>query len=58
MALETLNIDYVKDKDNKIVFPVTHSDAIIGGLSKKGYNINDTVYSNNWDNVINTGIYY
>lgn len=58
MALETLNIDYIKDKDNKIVFPVTHSDAIIGGLSKKGYNINDIVYSNNWDNVINTGIYY
>ena len=58
MALETLNIDYIKDKDNKMVFPVTHSDAIIGGLSKKGYNINDTVYNNNWDNVINTGIYY
>lgn len=58
MALETLNIDYIRDKDNKMVFPVTHSDAIIGGLSKKGYNINDTVYNNNWDNVINTGIYY
>lgn len=58
MALETLNIDYIKDKDNKTVFPVTHSDAIIGGLSKKGYNINDAVYNNNWDNVINTGIYY
>lgn len=58
MALETLNIDYLKDKNDKLIFPVTHSDAIIGGLSKKGYDINDKVYNNNWDNVITAGIYY
>lgn len=45
-------------KDNKDVYPVTHNRALIGGYSNKAYNINDTVYLNDWDNVIDNGLYY
>lgn len=45
-------------KDNKDVYPITHNKALIGGYSNKAYNINDTVYLNDWNNVVDNGLYY
>ena len=48
---------WVKENGNEI-FPVTHNRAILGGLSYKAYNINDSIYVNDWNNVIDNGYYY
>lgn len=45
-------------KDGKEVYPVTHNKALIGGYSNKAYNINDSIYLNDWNNVVDNGLYY
>lgn len=52
-----MNPTWIEENGNK-VFPITHNRAILGGLSYKAYNIDDAVYGNNWNNVIDNGFYY
>lgn len=46
------------EKNGEKVFPITHSRALLGGISSKAYNINDSVYGNNWNNITENGLYY
>lgn len=46
------------EKNGEKVFPITHSRALLGGISSKAYNINDSVCGNNWNNVTDNGLYY
>lgn len=53
----TINPTWIEENGNK-VFPITHNRALLGGLSYKAYNIDDTVYNNDWNNVKDNGFYY
>lgn len=46
------------EKNGEKVFPITHSRALLGGISSKAYNINDAICGNNWNNVVDNGLYY
>lgn len=46
------------EKNGERIFPITHSRALLGGISSKAYNINDSVYGNDWNNITDNGLYY
>lgn len=56
MALMRGDISYLKSENDQIIYPVTHSSALLGSISNKSYDISDT-YGGNWDRVINNGYY-
>lgn len=45
-------------QDGKLVFPYTHSSAILGPMSNKGQDINNEIYNNNWNTITENGWYY
>lgn len=56
MALVSGDISYLKSEDNQIIYPVTHSSALLGPISNRSYDISD-IYEGNWNRVINNGYY-
>lgn len=57
MAVESYAIQQFSNKDGTPIYPITTSKALIGSISSRSYNINDSNFLNNWNRVVDTGFY-
>lgn len=46
------------EQDGNLVFPYTHSSALLGPISDFVANIDNEVYKSDWNNAITSGLYY